>query len=128
MKRIVTIFLTILCSFCLFACKEKEVAPVVIDLNEVTVEENAVLLDVMEDLQSRGELTFAIENGMVVAINGTKNATNAYWMLYTSDTDNANDAWGTYEYEGESLGSAVVGAATLEVKTGELYVWVYTKF
>ncbi len=128
MKRIFGIFLAIFCSFCLFACKEKEVAPVVIDANGMTVEENAVLLDVMEALQAKGELTFDVENGMVVEINGTRNSTKQYWMLYTSDEDNASTEWGSYEYEGETLGSAIRGAGELEVKTGEVYVWVYTEF
>ncbi|MGN0805908.1 MAG: hypothetical protein ACI4MC_02620 [Candidatus Coproplasma sp.] len=94
----------------------------------VNATEGETLAEYMEGLQENGELTFTVSNGMVTAINGVSQTTNIYWMLYTSDTDNANTAWGTYEYDGQQLGSATLGAETLTVKDGCVYVWVYTKF
>ena len=65
---------------------------------------------------------------MVTSINGITQTANTYWMLYTSDEDNANTGWGTYDYDGKSLGSAIYGAESLTVKDGCVYVWVFTKF
>ena len=65
---------------------------------------------------------------MVVSVNGIANADPSYWMLYTSDADNANAAWGTAEYKGEKYGSAMFGAEKLKIKNGEIYIWVYQSF
>ena len=127
---LVAVLLT-LTAFFFLSCKgEKE--PVVIDLTDAVVEEGTTLLDVMEDRKEEGTLAFEVVNGMVTSINGTENSPtyNPCWMLYTSDDDPAvsNSAWGTYEYEGQTLASAALGADALIVKTGEIYVWVYVTF
>ncbi len=130
-RKIATLFsLFILAAICLFAvsCKDKDADPVAIDLAGVTVAENATLLDVMEEKKADGTLKFSISDGMIVSINGVKNGTNRYWMLYTSDGEYSNAQWGTHTYEGKELGSAVYGAGDLPVKSGEIYVWVYQKF
>ena len=112
--------------FCLVGCNEN-VDPVVITISQ-TVSENTTLLEVMQEQKSAGELDFQMENGMVVQIGTTKNTTNSFWMLYTTDAENANAQWGTFEWNGEMLGSAILGAETLVVKQGETYVWVYQSF
>ncbi len=124
-----TFLLVVLFSLCGFSCKEEKVDPVVIDLNGRTVAANATLLDVMEELQAEGSLTLTIENGMITGLNGVKNSVIAksYWMLYTTDEENSNTAWGTYTYEGQVLASSTYGAEELLAKENELYVWVYTK-
>ena len=117
-----------------FSCEkgEKGVQPVAIDLTGVAVEEGTTLLDIMQDLQEEGKLTFQLSNGMVTSINGRANSMtyNPCWMLYTSDDDPAvsNHAWGTYEYGEKTLSSAALGVDELLVKAGELYVWVYQSF
>ena len=131
MKRkfisLVTLFLAVICSaLCFIACGGEN-QPVAITAPQ-TVEEGTNLLDIMQEQKMAGELAFEIENGMIVEINGTKNTTNSFWMLYTSDEKNANAEWGTFEWKGETLGSAVAGADTLIVAQGETYVWVYQKF
>ena len=131
MKRKLISFVTLLATaflsvFCLIACGDN-VEPVAITLSQA-VEENTTLLEVMQERKTAGELDFQMENGMVVEINGTKNTTNSFWMLYTTDKDNANEQWGKFEWKGETLGSAVVGAETLVVKQGETYIWVYQSF
>lgn len=135
MKRTISsILAAILCvvmALFFVSCKD-EVKPVVIDLTGATVEEGATLLDVMEKRKEEGTLTFEVANGMVTSINGTANSPtyNPCWMLYTSDDDPAisNSTWGTYEYEGQTLASAALGADALIVKAGEIYVWVYVTF
>jgi hypothetical protein len=67
---------------------------------------------------------------MITSINGIENPADysSCWMLYTSDEDNANAAWGTVEYEGKEYGSAISGAETLKIKADKLYIWVYKSF
>ena len=89
-----------------------------------------VLIDYTDTLVKEGKLTCSIENGMVTSINGIDNPADfsSCWMLYTSDADNSNAAWGTVEFEGAQYGSAISGAETLKVKPGQLYIWVYKSF
>ena len=88
------------------------------------------LMDYMSKLKEKGELEFAISDGMITSINGIDNPADysSCWMLYTSDVDNANASWGTVEYEGKEYGSAVSGAETLKIKPDQLYIWVYKSF
>jgi len=95
---------------------------------EVNGEET--LLQTMQDLQEKQELTFEESAGMVTSINGKANTLDysGCWMLYTTDDEMSNTEWGTIEYNGETLGSAIVGANSLFVVEGETYVWSYQSF
>lgn len=88
------------------------------------------LMDYMTKLKENGDLEFTISDGMITSINGIDNPADysSCWMLYTSDDENANKAWGTVEYDGEEYGSAVSGAETLKIKPDQLYIWVYKSF
>ena len=110
------------------SCKDKGIDPVVITISQEASVEGVTLQDYMEQLQEDGELSFTIENGLVTKINGTKNGTNSFWMLYTNDAENANTAWGTYEYNEVVYSSAILGAETLQIKAGCTYIWVYQTF
>ena len=85
------------------------------------------LMDYMSKLKEKGELEYSISDGMITSINGIDNPVDysKCWMLYTSDADNANAAWGTVEYEGKEYGSAISGAETLKIKPDQLYIWVF---
>ena len=89
-----------------------------------------LLIDYMSQLKEKGELEFTISDGMINSINGIENPADysSCWMLYTSDEENANAAWGTIEYDGKEYGSAVAGAETLKIKADQLYIWVYKSF
>ena len=89
-----------------------------------------LLIDYMNDLVASGELTCTVSDGMVTSINGIENPADfsSCWMLYTSDAENANAAWGTVEYEGVEYGSAISGAEMLTIKPGQLYIWVFQSF
>ena len=89
-----------------------------------------VLIDYMNKLIEEEKLTCTISNGMVTSLNGIENPADfsSCWMLYTSDADNANAAWGTVEYDGNQYGSAISGAETLKIKPGQLYIWVFQSF
>ncbi len=90
--------------------------------------ENKTLEDYMKWLQSEGKLTFEMSNGMITSLNGKSNTTNSYWMLYTDDTKNANNEWGTFEHEGKVYGSAASGASELKLTENCVYIWAYQTF
>ena len=111
----------------------KESAPcIVLKVTEEAIGGNTdmVLIDYMDTLVKEGKLTCTIENGMVTSINGIDNPADfsSCWMLYTSDEENANAAWGTVDFEGKQYGSAISGAETLKIKPGQLYIWVFKSF
>ena len=93
-------------------------------------EANSVLLDAMYALQEEGRISFQMQNGMLTELNGKKNTADwsQVWMLYTSDVEFSNTAWGSYPLEEMTLGSAIVGAESLPIKAGEYYVWSYQTF
>lgn len=129
-KRFLVWFVTILSVFvfCMAfsACDEGKAEDVVITVENAT--DGQTLLSYMESLQEDGKITFTVQDGMMVKINGTSNKMNAYWMLYTTDMGNADTSWGTYIYNGKTLGSAIYGAESLVIKNGETYVWTYQTF
>ena len=92
------------------------------------VQAGTKLLDYMNELKKLNEITFTIDNGMIMTIDGKSGNSSTFWMLYTDDADNSNSQWGTYEYEGKTLGSATLGADQLPVKDGCVYVWVLQSF
>ncbi len=91
-------------------------------------EGEVTLLQIMEEMQSEQAFTYKIGNGMVTEICGRANTNSSYWMLYTSDEEFSNSAWGTMEYAGQTLGSAIVGAGSLLVDGEKAYVWSYQTF
>ena len=150
MKKLVSVLLVLVCLAAMLAGCQK---PIVIDDGDATVVSDAyivsdtyivikpseaslegktdmLLIDFMSQLKEKGELKFGISDGMVTSINGIDNPEDwsSCWMLYTSDAENSNTAWGTVEYEGKTYGSAISGAEALKIKAGELYIWVFQSF
>lgn len=140
MKRKLYSFLILICLFSAMLFGACNSGPVKASIEEKTdsmvvikvekVEEEATLMSVMETLKEEGELDFKVVNGMITEINGVKNPADfsSCWMVYTSDAELSNSAWGTLEYDGKTLGSAVVGADMLTVKEGAYYVWSFQSF
>ncbi|MCQ2399732.1 MAG: DUF4430 domain-containing protein [Clostridia bacterium] len=97
---------------------------------QMPITESTCLLDYMQSLKTTGLLEYEIQNGMITSVNGIENAANfsSCWMLYTSDSAFSNDGWVTVEYDGKTYGSATVGAESLPVKEGCLYIWYYQAF
>ncbi|MBQ8323356.1 MAG: hypothetical protein IJX91_05255 [Clostridia bacterium] len=128
-----TLFLTVLFSAAAFFGCNKETVRLDGDYVVITAadaEGGTTLLAYMQKLQEDGKLTFKVEDGMVTEIDGKKNAADfsSCWMLYTSDTNASNEAWGTVEYEEKVYGSAVLGAESLVIVKGETYIWWYQTF
>ncbi|MBQ9485402.1 MAG: hypothetical protein IJU83_01035 [Clostridia bacterium] len=126
MKKIVVLLLCVFWA-CAFLCGCNNVGKKVV----LSPSENFVgktLFDFMQSEKEQNKLDFAIEDSMVVSIDGIKNTTNTYWMLYTDDAENANDAWGTIEHDGKTYASATLGAESLVIAKDCTYIWVYTKF
>ncbi len=107
---------------------EKTDTMVVIKVEKV--EEETTLLGVMETLKEKGKLDFKVVNGMITEINGVENPADfsSCWMLYTSDSELSSTEWGTVEYDGKTLGGAIVGAQSLTVKEDAYYVWSFQSF
>ena len=142
MKKIFNAIIAITLSvigFSFFGCSSKE--PLVIKESDtyivitvsnkqMNITNTTTLVDYMNSLKDAGQLTFEINNGMVSSVNGIDNPSDwsSCWMIYTSDTDNANSAWGTIEYNGNIYGSAILGAESLMVKDGCIYIWVFQSF
>ena len=136
-KKILCLALIVVMLFTVLAsCGHK--APTIIkpDENTVVIDvtnskdfpvDGKSLEDYMNYLASEKVLTFTIDKGMVTVINdkAQDDKNSSYWMLYTSDADNANEEWGVMEYEGKKYGSATLGATDLKVKDGCRYIWSY---
>ena len=135
MKKIIALSLCIML-LCAFLCGCEAKTKVLKETDEfivITPSEEFVgktLKDCMDDLKTRGELEFSVNKGMISSINGIDNpADYSYcWMLYTDDAENGNDAWGTIEHAGKTYASATLGAESLVIAKGCVYIWVYTKF
>lgn len=95
-----------------------------------SVAKRTMLTDVMEKAKEKGDFTYEMSGGMITSINGVANPADwsKCWMLYTSDAEMSNTAWGTITWNGETYGSAVVGADALDVIAGATYVWSYQSF
>lgn len=113
---------------CFVGCNKsnEEVEPVVITVEGAT--DGQTLKSYMDGMESRGQISFIISDGMVTEINGVKQTANCYWMLYTDDAENSDTSWGTCEYNGITYASSMYGADSLTVKNGCTYVWKYEKF
>ena len=141
MKRrnvLVVALLTVVCVlFGLVACKSGTGEARVLASEERTLvlqveaaEGKVTLLALMEELRAENQIDFKTSGTMISEINGVANAADlsSCWMLYTTDGGMANEAWGTLEYDGKILGSAIVGADSLVVTVGEIYIWSYQTF
>ena len=139
-KRLSCLLLVLMlaCTVLLTGCQEEPLVIkdsdtyIVIKTTEKTLEgkEEMFLIDYMNELSQKGELSCTIADGMITSINGIANAADysSCWMLYTSDVENANSAWGTVEYQGVEYASAISGAEVLKLKADQMYIWVYKSF
>ena len=128
-----TFFLALIFSaLCFVGCKQNKAVTgdyAVIVADDVT--DGDTLLDYMKELRDEGSLSFESTTGdygeYVTSINGKAQSGNSYWMLYTSDTDYASNAY-TVTYEGQTYGQATLGASSLPIKEGATYIWYYETF
>ncbi len=132
-RRICLLMLTCIVAFGLVACKKSKNVKidgdfVVIVADQEKFEQGDTLKSYMELLQEEGQFTFVISDGMVTSIDGKSGGANEYWMLYTDDEANANEAWGICEYDGKTYKSVTLGAEALEVKDGCTYIWYLQAF
>lgn len=136
MKKFLSLAISIIAIVACFFISACDKSPVTADENTVFITasdesfdfENKKLVDYMNHLQDKGELTFEISDGMVIKVNGKAQANGSYWMLYTDDAENSNEAWGTFEHEGKIYGSATLGVEELPLKEGCIYILAYQSF
>ncbi len=139
MKKVlylVVAFVLMLVSLCCVSCMKS--TPRVIKESDTyfiinvtdKVEEGTTLYDYMLTLRDDEQIAFTDANGMITSINGIENAVDwsACWMLYTTDADNCNVAYGQVKYNDKVYGSSNWGAESLLIKKGESYIWLYQSF
>ena len=133
-RKVGAIFLALILIASTFATSSCKQDPLVIYDSDTTivirceeVDGDVTLIDYMTELKEKGEIEFTIENGMITSINGIANPADfsSCWMLYTSDAEMANSAWGTVLYDGAEYGSAILGAESLKIKADNIYIWVF---
>lgn len=131
--KLLTILLTLILAFNFIGCKKN---PVTVDENSVIITANfsdydlegKTLLEFMERLKDEEKLDFEMEDGMVTSINGIDNTLSLFWLVYTDDEENSNEAWGSAEYNGKTYFSASLGVEDLPLKDGATYIWIYKGF
>lgn len=137
--RIIAVLFAIITTFAVAGCKPT--APLVVkesdtyivinaSSDQMQISENTTLVEYMNSLKNDGQLSFEINNGMIIGINGIENPSDwsSCWMLYTDDESSANIMWGEIEYKGKIYGSAISGAETLKIKDGCTYIWIFQTF
>ena len=138
MKKLLLTLLTFVLLFSIVACggethvikETDEKIIITVSSKQMELTDSTTLLEYMQSLKADGEFEFEIVSGMITSINGIENPADwsSCWMLYTNDTELSNSTWGTAEYNGETFGSAIVGAEELIVKNGYKYIWYYQSF
>ncbi len=135
MKKLISLLCTLVMfvfALPLAGCKDKTVVIdgdyVVITVEIENIDEGGTLKDYMDYLKAEDELTYEIKDGMITSIDGKSGSTNQYWMLYTNDTENADETWGTCIYKETTYSSAKLGAESLVVKDGCIYIWYLQTF
>ena len=137
LKRLITALLVVITCFFAISCvkptvvkSDEDTIVITADSNYFAITDETKLIDYMNKLKADGLLDFVIADGMITAIAGKENPADfsSCWMLYTSDVEMSNAEWGTIEYDGKTLGSAIVGADALAVVEGGIYVWSYQSF
>ena len=132
---IASILFALICALCAFAaCSKKDVDPVVLNTadTEYTITDTSTLKDYMDYLKDKGEFNYSYSEGaygaFLESVNGVANTTNCYWMIYTDDTENSSTEWGSYDYDGKTLGSANFGISDMPLKENTIYVFAYQSF
>ena len=131
-KKLIAILLLAVSVLCLFGCKSKvqtyeDKVVITMDSKFMKIEDDSVLLDYMNKLKEDGQIEFSIKSGLIVSINGIENAADysKCWMLYTDDEEFSNKASGEIVVDGKTYYSAALGAESLPIKDGKVYVWGY---
>ena len=104
---------------------------ITVDADYMAIGQTTVLIDYMTKLKADGVLDFTVsKDGMISSINGQENPADwsKCWMLYSDDAELTNQAWGTATVGGKTYFSAVLGAESLPIKDGKIYVWEFKSF
>lgn len=135
MKRIfLSIVLAVVALFC--ACAKPAANPadentvVIVPSEEVLALDGATLADYLAAMKERGLISYTMENGMLTEVNGKKNRSTGTssaecWMIYTSDPDYSNAAFGTLTYDGVVYPSASLGAESIVLSKSFVYLLAY---
>lgn len=87
------------------------------------------LVDYLNKLQSDGKFSYSADNGYVTTVNGKTadyQKDRTFWAMYTPDKEMGNEAWGTYEFEGQTYYSAIVGINDYPLAEGTVILFVFS--
>ncbi len=127
MKRVFFCLLAV--ALCLLVgCGARDAVTIETDYRVITVdaariENGTTLREYMDLLVSDGTMTYEMQSGMLMTLDGVESRDGRYWLLYTDDPAYENGGWGTCIYEGKTYGSATTGADALTVTGGCTYIW-----
>ncbi len=138
----VLVVLTLLVSaFALFACQKKTYVQqtetaiaFTIDTDIISDLSGKKLVDYLNALQDKGELTYKAQNmgtyNMLMTINDrTADATKGeYWFIYADDEENTTPTWGEYEFEGKKYYSTNYGIDDMPIKEGVTFVFMISSY
>ena len=108
-----------------------DIVIITVDADYMSITNTTVLIDYMQKLKTDGALNYTVrDDGMINSINGQENTADwsKCWMLYSNDTELTNEMWGTVTVGETTYFSAVLGAETLPIKDGKIYVWEFKSF
>lgn len=113
------------------AVKETEDVVAITVSSKVMSLEGKNLVDYLNKLQSDDKISYEASDGYINTVNGktadyAKDKTS--WMIYTSDEEMGNAAWGTYEFEGKTYYSAVVGINDYPLVEGTVILFAFCRF
>lgn len=143
-KNLCVLLCLLVCCFFVTACYPNGETKAVLEFSSENMvvmkiertDGNANALNALTSLKEQGKIEFesfsSTYGAYVTAINGvseTSSGNSGYsWMLYTSDQEFSIEEYGTVCYNGVNYGQATVGASSLVVKEGELYIWYYQQW
>ncbi len=136
-KNLSVATLIVVVMLCAFAACDYNAVKTTEDVVAVTVSDKVMsldgknLVDYLDELVKKGDFSYSASNGMVTTVNGKTAdyaADKTSWMIYTSDEDLGNAAWGTYEFEGKTYYSATLGIGDYPLSEGTVILFVFCQF
>ena len=92
------------------------------------ISNSTYLISYMNKLKTDGALEFEVKDGMITSIFNKANNSSSFWMIYSSDKELSNETWGSVTVEEKTYFSAILGAESLPIKDGAIYVLAYQTF
>ena len=138
----VLVVLTLLVSaFALFACTKKSYVQQTETEVMFTIDKDIMpdctgkfLIDYLDALQAKGEISYVAEDGawgkFITQINDRKadSSQGESWFIYADDEENTTPAWGEYKVGEKTYYSTNYGVTSMPIKEGVTFVFMVSKY